>query len=83
MVIPPNYWATPGNVFPVATMGAGAFAMGVISNSTSAIGPVVSSFMIPTFGWSGVFWIMAILSFIGVLINYWGMTSKLPIDMEH
>ncbi len=83
MMIPPNYWATPGNIFPVATMGAGAFAMGVISNSTSAIGPVVSSVMIPTFGWSGVFWIMAILSIIGVLINYWGMKTPLPIDIEH
>ncbi len=83
MMIPPNYWATPGVVFPVATMGAGAFAMGVISNSTSAIGPVVSSIMVPTFGWNGVFWIMAILSLIGVAINYWAASLKLPSEFDN
>ncbi len=82
MMLPPNYWATPGNIFPVATMGAGAFGMGAISNSTSAIGPIVSSAMVPTFGWSGVFWIMAVLSFIGIGINYWAANSELPIDQQ-
>ena len=81
MMLPPNYWATPGNIFPLATMGAGAFGMGVISNSTSAIGPVVSSAMVPTVGWSGVFWIMAILSFIGIGINYWAGHSQCPLTM--
>ncbi|HVB98867.1 MAG TPA: MFS transporter [Candidatus Dormibacteraeota bacterium] len=82
-MIAPNYWATPGNVFPVATMGAGAFAMGVISNSTSAIGPVVSSAMVPTLGWTGVFWVMAILAFLGIGINYWAAHTELPIDTVH
>jgi hypothetical protein len=53
MMVPPNYWATPRNAFPVATLGTGAFGMGLISNSTSAIGPVVSSAMVPTVGWNG------------------------------
>ncbi|MGC9271291.1 MFS transporter [Acidiphilium sp.] len=80
MAIPPNYWATPASVFPLATVGAGAFGMGVISNSTSAIGPVVSSIMVPTFGWSGVFWIMAILSIAGVGVNLIAMRIPLPAD---
>jgi MFS family permease len=79
-LIPANYWATPGAVYPLATIGAGAFAMGVISNSTSAIGPVVSSILVPTFGWSGVFWIMAILSLVGVGINAIAMRTTLPAD---
>lgn len=81
-MLPPNYWATPGNVFPVAAMGAATFGMGVISNSTSAIGPVVSSAMVPTLGWSGVFWIMAILAFLGIGVNYWAAHSELPIDFN-
>lgn len=80
MAIPPNYWATPSSVFPLATVGAGAFGMGVISNSTSAIGPVVSSILVPSFGWSGVFWLMALLSIAGVGINAIAMRAALPAD---
>lgn len=69
MMLPPNYWATPGTVFPISLIGAGAFGMGLISNSTSAIGPVVSSALVPTLGWNGVFLIMVILSLIGVILN--------------
>ncbi len=82
MMVVPNYWATPGNVFPAATLGAGAFGMGLISNSTSAIGPLVSSAMVPTVGWSGVFWIMAVIAFLGIGINIWAAHSELPIDLE-
>lgn len=80
MAIPPNYWATPTSVFPLATAGAGAFGMGVISNSTSAIGPVVSSVLVPTFGWSGVFWLMALLSLAGIGVNVIAMRAALPAD---
>ena len=79
-MIPPNYWATPAAVFPLATVGAGAFAMGAISNSTSAIGPVVSSILVPTFGWSGVFWLIAIIALVGVGINVIAMRTTLPAD---
>lgn len=82
IMIGPNYWATPANVFPAATLGAGAFGMGLISNSTSAIGPVVSSAMVPTVGWSGFFWIMAGIAFLGIGINYWAARSELPIDID-
>lgn len=69
MMLPPNYWASTGNVFPLAIMGAGAFGMGVISNSADAIGPLVSSFLVPDLGWNGVFLIMVILSIIGIGIG--------------
>jgi len=82
MATPPNYWASPCNCFPVATMGAGAFAIGLISNSVSAIGPVSSSVLIGTVGWSGVFWVMAVLAALGMLVNLWAMRIPLPIDLE-
>ncbi|MEM0156023.1 MAG: MFS transporter [Thermoplasmataceae archaeon] len=69
MMFPPNYWASAGNVFPVAILGSGAFGMGLISNSADAIGPLVSSFLVPDFGWSGVFALMFIISLFGVLLN--------------
>ncbi len=79
MMFPPNYWALPGNIFPIALMGAGAFGMGLISNSADAIGPLVSSFLVPDFGWDGVFYIMVILSFIGVVLNFIVWKTKFPI----
>lgn len=82
MAIPPNFWATPASVFPLATVGAGAFGMGVISNSTSAIGPIVSSILVPSLGWSGVFWLIVILAIIGVGINILGMVTTLPSETE-
>ncbi len=43
MKLPPNYWATPGTIFPLALIGAGAFGMGLISNWANAAGPLMSS----------------------------------------
>lgn len=82
MAIPPNFWATPASVFPLASVGAGAFGMGVISNSTSAIGPIVSSILVPSLGWSGVFWLIAILAILGVGVNILGMCTKLPSEAD-
>lgn len=82
MATPPNYWASPCNIFPVATMGAGAFAIGVISNSVSAIGPVVSSVIIHTIGWPGVFWVMVGLAAVGLGVNFLAMHTPLPIEIE-
>jgi len=75
MMFPPNYWALPGSVFPVYMVGAGAFGMGLISNSADAVGPLVSSVL--TSNWDLVFGIMVILSFIGVIINVILMKAKL------
>ncbi|AIA56111.1 putative permease, major facilitator superfamily [Acidithiobacillus caldus ATCC 51756] len=82
MATPPNYWASPCNCFAVASMGAGAFAIGVISNSVSAVGPVASSVLIDTVGWSGVFWVMAILAALGLMVNEIAMRASLPIETE-
>lgn len=82
MATPANDWASPCNCFPLATMGAGAFAIGVISNSVSAVGPVASSVLIGTVGWSGVFWVMAILAALGLLVNRIAMHTALPIEVE-
>lgn len=82
MAIPPNFWATPASVFPLATVGAGAFGMGVISNSTSAIGPIVSSILVPSLGWSGVFWLIVILAIIGIGVNILAMYTTLPSESE-
>lgn len=82
MAIPPNFWATPASVFPLASIGAGAFGMGVISNSTSAIGPIVSSILVPSLGWSGVFWLIVILALIGVGINILAMRMALPSETD-
>ncbi|POB10651.1 MAG: MFS transporter [Sulfobacillus thermosulfidooxidans] len=80
MMLPPNYWATPGTIFPLALIGAGAFGMGLISNSTSAIGPLVSSALVPTVGWNGVFIIMTVLSAIGVVLNV--IAGRMPLPSE-
>jgi MFS family permease len=69
MMFPPNYWALPGNIFPLAMVGAGAFGMGLISNSADAIGPLVTSSIILDVGWSGVFLIMLGLSLLGIILN--------------
>ncbi len=50
MMLPPNYWATPGTIFPLALIGAGAFGMGLISNSAIATGPLASSALVPNIG---------------------------------
>jgi len=68
MMIPPNFWASPSALFPTALVGAGAFGMGVISNSTSAIGPVVTSFLTPDVA----FTLIAILAAAGVILNLFG-----------
>ena len=80
MMLPPNYWATPGTIFPLALIGAGAFGMGLISNSTSAIGPLVSSALVPNIGWDGVFIIMAVLAVIGVILNIFTARMRLPSE---
>ncbi|WP_449462313.1 MFS transporter [Tardisphaera miroshnichenkoae] len=67
MMLPPNYWALPDTVFPPEMVGAGAFAMGLISNSADAFGPVVSSFL--SSNWALVFSIMVVISFAGIGIN--------------
>jgi MFS family permease len=82
MMFPPNYWALPGNVFPLAIMSAGAFGMGLISNSADAIGPFVTSSLISDLGWDGVFLIMLILSIIGILLNIYLSRSKLPLPKD-
>ena len=82
MAIPPNFWATPASVFPLASVGAGAFGMGVISNSTSAIGPIVSSILVPSLGWAGVFWLIVILAILGVGVNILAMRTALPSETD-
>ena len=79
MMLPPNYWASTGSVFPLAIMGSAAFGMGLISNSADAIGPLVSSVLVPDFGWNGVFLIMVVLAFIGVGINVAVSRTHLPL----
>jgi len=80
MMFPPNYWALPGNIFPLAMVSAGAFGMGLISNSADAIGPLVTSSLISDLGWNGVFLIMLGLSIFGILMNIYlsRSTIKLP-----
>lgn len=78
IMIPPNYWATPGVAFPLSLMGAGAFGMGLISNTASAIGPLVFSFLVPNLGWDGVFVVIAILAVVGIVINI--QASRIRLD---
>ncbi|WP_393971544.1 MFS transporter [Oxyplasma meridianum] len=79
MMFPPNYWALPGNIFPLAIVSAGAFGMGLISNSADAIGPLVTSSLISDLGWNGVFIIMLGLSLFGILMNILLSKSRLKI----
>ena len=56
MMFPPNYWALPGNVFPLAIMSAGAF--GISSGTLSIYG--VDAFSVGLFvafflGHGGIF----------------------------
>jgi MFS family permease len=69
MMFPPNYWALPGNIFPLAMISSGAFGMGLISNSADALGPLVTSSIIRNVGWPGVFLIMLGLSLFGIILN--------------
>lgn len=79
MMFPPNYWALPGNIFPLAIVSAGAFGMGLISNSADAIGPLVTSSLILDLGWNGVFLIMLGLSLFGILMNILLSRSKIKL----
>ncbi|QRF75357.1 Na(+)-dependent inorganic phosphate cotransporter [Thermoplasmatales archaeon] len=79
MMLPPNYWASTGSVFPLAIMGSAAFGMGLISNSADAIGPLVSSILVPDFGWDGVFLIMVALSIIGIGICFMASRINFPL----
>ena len=79
MMFPPNYWALPGNIFPLAIVSAGAFGMGLISNSADAIGPLVTSSLLSDLGWNGIFLIMLGLSFLGILINLIIYRSKISL----
>lgn len=83
MMFPPNYWALPGNIFPITMVSAGAFGMGLISNSADAIGPLVTSSLITDLGWSGVFLIMFGLSVLGICLNVWLSGSKLKLPEEN
>jgi MFS family permease len=83
MMFPPNYWALPGNIFPLAIVSAGAFGMGLISNSADAIGPLVTSSLISDLGWDGVFFIMLGLSLFGILINIYLSRSKLKLPEQN
>lgn len=76
-ILAPNYWASLSNIFPIALMGTGAFAMGLLSNIPSAVGPLVSSFIINGIGWPGFFLIMVLLSIFGIFINILAARSKL------
>ncbi len=79
MMFPPNYWALPGNIFPLAMVSAGAFGMGLISNSADAIGPLVTSSLISDIGWNGVFLIMLGLSIFGIFMNIYLFRSKIKL----
>ncbi len=79
MMFPPNYWALPGNVFPLAIVNSGAFGMGMISNSGDAIGPFVTSSLISDLGWEGVFIIMLVLSIFGIFLNVYLSRTKMPL----
>ncbi len=68
-ILAPNYWASLSNVFPPALMGKGAFAMGLLSNIPSAIGPLISSLLIGRVGWNGFFMIMVFLAGMGILLS--------------
>lgn len=78
LMIPPNFWALPDSIFPTALVGAGAFGIGLISNSADAIGPLVSSVL--TSSWDLVFGIMAGFSLLGVVycIALWRMNLMFP-----
>lgn len=65
LMIPSNFWALPDSVFPIEIVGAGAFGMGLISNSADAVGPLVSSVL--TSNWNLVFGIMVAMAFFGVV----------------
>lgn len=80
MMFPPNYWALPGVVFPAAVVGAGAFGMGLISNSADAVGPLVSSAL--TAHWIVVFGIMVAISFVGVAINLYLSRARIRLPDE-
>jgi len=77
--VSPNYWATPGVVYPTALMGAGAFAMGLISNAASPVGSFASTAIL-SMGWNGVFVLMAIICIIGIPICIWAMKYPLPSE---
>ncbi len=79
-ILAPNYWASLSNVFPTALMGTGAFAMGLLSNVPSAIGPLISSFMIDKIGWDGFFALIVLLSGVGVILNILAAHSKTPLS---
>lgn len=79
-ILAPNYWASLSNVFPIALMGMGAFAMGLLSNIPSAVGPLASSFIINSVGWNGFFTIMVLLGGMGVLLNMLAARSKILIS---
>lgn len=79
MMFPPNYWALPGNIYPLALVSAGAFGMGLISNSADAIGPLVTSSLISDLGWNGVFLIMLGLSIFGIFMNIYLFRSKIKL----
>ena len=79
MMFPPNYWALPGNIFPLVIVTEGAFGMGLISNSADAIGPLVTSSIISTVGWTGVFMIMLGLAFLGIALNVFLAKSKIKV----
>jgi len=79
MMFPPNYWALPGNIFPLAIVSAGAFGMGLISNSADAIGPLVTSSLISHIGWNGVFLIMLGLSIFGICMNVYLSGSRISL----
>ena len=83
MMFPPNYWALPGNIFPLAIVSAGAFGMGLISNSADAIGPLVTSSLISDLGWDGVFFIMLGLSLFGILMNIYLSRSKIKLPEQN
>ena len=79
MMFPPNYWALPGNIYSLALVSAGAFGMGLISNSADAIGPLVTSSLISDLGWNGVFLIMLGLSIFGIFMNIYLFRSKIKL----
>ncbi|WP_051962850.1 MFS transporter [Mesoaciditoga lauensis] len=68
-ILAPNYWASLSNIFPPALIGVGAFALGLLSNIPSAVGPLISSWMINQTGWNGFFVVMIALAIVGILLG--------------
>ncbi|WP_342318670.1 multidrug effflux MFS transporter [Corynebacterium mayonis] len=53
--------------------------MMAITGFAPAIAPVVGSLLLPTFGWRGVFWLLAIINLLQVLVGVLWIKETLPV----